>query len=48
MLSRSHQVMKFQEFSIEFQLNSTLKRFSEFLFKIHWESGDVSIRKVVP
>jgi hypothetical protein len=47
-LAKVYQTMKFQEFSIEFQLKSTHRRFSDFLFKIHSESEELSIRKFAP
>jgi hypothetical protein len=47
-LVKFHQIPSSQEFSINFSLISTHRNFPEFLFEIHFESEDVSIRKVVP
>jgi hypothetical protein len=40
-----HPNLKFQE---EILLNSKPRNFSEFLFEIHFESGEIPMEKVVP
>jgi hypothetical protein len=47
LLVKFHQILKFQEFLIEFKLNSTHRSFSEFYFKIHSYYGQISTMKDV-
>jgi hypothetical protein len=47
-LTKFHQIPSSQKFPFFFSLISTRRNFSEFSFKIHFESEEVSIRKVVP
>jgi hypothetical protein len=47
MLAKFNQIPSSQEFSIKISLILTQRSFSEFYFKIHLESEEVSIRKVI-
>jgi hypothetical protein len=47
-LAKFHQILRPQEFSIKFSFISTHRNFPEFLFDIHFEYEEVSIRKIVP
>jgi hypothetical protein len=48
LLAKFHQIPCPQKFSIKFSLISTHRNFPEFLFEIHFESEEVSIRTIVP
>jgi hypothetical protein len=48
MLAKFHQILRFCTFSVNFYRNSTRRKFPEFWFKSYFESGEISIRKVVP
>jgi hypothetical protein len=48
MLAKFHQILRFWKFSVNFYQNSTHRNFPEFWFKSYFESGEISIRKVVP
>jgi hypothetical protein len=48
MLAKFHQILRFWKFSVNFYRNSTHRNFPEFWFESYFETGENSIRKVVP